>query len=116
MHYISEYPDRVPCDTDLRFIKAERGEKRTYRLCEKVAAHYKEISDTLGLTLPQRNNIEHNTTVYGERVERVFQEWLQNANQLPNKYPLSWDGLRQILFDSNLGQIATEFFNVLKDC
>ena len=44
------------------------------------------------------------------RVTKVFREWLENANQLPNnkKYPLKWSGLIRLLRDSELGQLAED--------
>ena len=50
-----------------------------------------------------------------ERVRKVFREWFDNANQLPNsdKYPLKWSGLIRLLKDSGLGQLAEDLRRAL---
>ena len=102
-----------PKANELSFIKTKDG--RRYRLSSKIAGSYKTIANVLGLEQAKIDIIDHSTE-YSDRVGKVLQEWLQNANQLPNDYPLTWDGLRQILIDSELANVATEFFEVLKDC
>ena len=103
-----------PTSAKLGFIKSKDG--KTYRLYSNIAIHYKTIANTLGIDYNKITLIERGSEDYADRVQRVFQEWFQNANQLPNGYELSWTGLRKILEDSDLANVAQDFFEVLQNC
>ncbi len=101
-----------PTSNQLSFLKTKNG---TYRLYENIAIHYKKIAGTLGIDANKITLIEHGSSDDVSRVSQVFQEWFENADQLPNRqyYPLTWEGLREILKDSDLANVAERFFEVL---
>ena len=70
---------------------------------------WNKIAQCLGLSIRQDSHDDY------EQVTKVFQEWLDNANQLPNKkkYPKKWSGLIRLLEDSELGQLAEDLRCVL---
>lgn len=101
-----------PSIDDLKFIRARDG--RIYRLSRMIAHDYRTIAATLGLSSNTVIVIERDTE-FTDRINKVFYKWLNNANELPNNYPLSWEGLRNILIDSELAAVAEKFFSILKD-
>lgn len=50
-----------------------------------------------------------------ERLHCVLEMWLSNANGLPNheRYPLSWQGLHNLLSDCDRIEVAKLYFEFL---
>ena len=85
-------------------------------MTEEVGIHWNKIAATLGIKKPRVDAIrkfENDTN----RADGVFQEWCQNASGLPRHtmYPLSWNGLKEILDDSEVAEIGKQFFEILED-
>lgn len=101
-----------PESHDLKFVKG----KKNFRLTARIAGDYRTIAATLGVDDATLTTIEK-TNEFPSRIDKVFNVWLQNANQLPqaDSYPLTWDGLRELLKDSDLANVADEYFEVLED-
>lgn len=78
---------------------------------DTAESKWNKIAEHLGLKPDKIISIQdhHGIDDHG-RVTVAFSEWLNNANQLPNrkKYPLKWSGLIQLLRDSELGQLAED--------
>ena len=51
-----------------------------------------------------------------DRIATVLGRWLENAKNLPNasRYPKSWQGLINLLEDTELGEVASELKSALK--
>ena len=82
----------------------------------KVAVHWKKIGKVLGVDVAYIA-AQHKDDI-DEQVQQVFTKWLENASELPNAeyYPLSWDGLKELLIDSELTEVAKNFFAFLDTC
>ena len=83
--------------------KNERGETKKFKLKNSVIHKWRDIGN---LVVP-RQQLE----VWAKRkddkecCEAVLSHWLDHA---PRHYPATWDGLYELLDDSELGQVATE--------
>ena len=74
--------------------------------------HYKDIADVLQLDDGARATIRHE-----DGIDEVFKHWDKNAAGLPGHehYPHTWQGLWNVLRDSNLEEIAQQFFDFLNE-
>ena len=83
--------------------KNERGEVKKFRLKNCVVHKWRKIGN---LVVP-RQQLE----VWGKRMddeeccEAVLSHWLDHP---PRHYPATWEGLYELLDDSELGQVAIE--------
>ena len=104
----------APLMSDLTFIKNPKGEK--FKLLSQVAVHWRQIGEVLGLDVGHIA-AQHKDDIDGQ-VRQVFTKWLENASELPNNeyYPLSWYGLNELLMDSELTEIAKNYFIFLDSC
>ena len=104
----------APSLSDLSFIKNQDGER--FKLMTEVAVHWKEIGQVLGLDVG-RIAAQHKDDI-DQQVRQVFRKWVENASELPNSqyYPLSWHGLNELLVDSELTEIAKNYFAFLDTC
>ena len=99
---------------DLSFVKNREGKK--FHLLSQLAVHWKKIGEVLGLDVG-RIAAQHKDDI-DQQVRQVFTKWLENASELPyaEDYPLSWHGLRELLNDSELAEIAKNYFAFLDTC
>ena len=88
-------------------------DKNELRIYSKTAAHWRTIARKLGLEVETPGYIQNiamrNFNDNNECVREVFGKWLENAIGLPNaeRYPKSWEGLLNLLVDSDIGEVAT---------
>ena len=88
-------------------------DKNELRVYSKTAAHWRTIARKLGLEVETPGCIQNiamrNFNDNNECVREVFGKWLENAIGLPNaeRYPKSWEGLLNLLVDSDIGEVAT---------
>ena len=94
-----------PTSSNLTVIrwKNKRGEGKKFRLKNSIVHKWRKIGN---LVVP-RQQLE----VWGKRMddeeccEAVLSFWLDHP---PRHYPATWEGLYELLDDSELGQVATE--------
>ena len=103
---------------DIRVLTFLKIKEKKYELIKKISAHWETIAERLEVdpaTVTQIRAI-FPPNDFKERMRRVFQIWCENADGLPNKddYPKTWNGLRQLLADSNIKNEADEYFKFLK--
>ncbi len=91
---------------DLAFMKLN-GEK--FSLLSQISAKYKEVEGILKLEQYQKDTIEQ--FAYGDRITKVFQHWDENA---AGGYPHTWQGLWDILDNSDLTEKGEQFFDFLE--
>lgn len=98
----------------LHFIK-NRMTGASFRLMERIATKWKTIGFVLAMEYDQLQSLEEEKQTNYERLTAVFAKWCVNASQMPNghHYPHSWEGLRAILGDAELKEIATQYFDFL---
>lgn len=74
---------------------------------------------TIGLRLGMESSllesIGRNRPDDDERLMKVFSRWLENAAGLPYhaRYPLSWQGLNNLLQDIGKVEVAKQYFEFL---
>lgn len=96
--------------------KTQHGRVETVKIYERSTLKWEEIANTLVLDHKIDIIKGDQRATAADRVKAVFGEWLENAVQLPkhDKYPLTWDGLVQLLKDSGLGTFALEVDEALR--
>lgn len=100
---------------DLVFIK-NRLTGKQYRLVSRICSSWQDVGSILGINQEKLDSIrEENMLRTENRIRRVFSLWLENAAQLPKceYYPLSWQGLYDILLDCEFSTAAMEYFEFL---
>ena len=89
------------------------GDKRELRIYSMTAASWRMIARKLGLEVRTPGCIDNIARRHfndnNECVREVFGKWLENAVGLPNasQFPKSWEGLLNLLTESELGEVAT---------
>ena len=84
-----------------------RGKDRTINIPQEIGTHYSQFGIFL---LDDRNgyitrNIEHKHRNDAERINReILQEWATGRG----KKPVSWKTLTEVLYDIELGALASE--------
>ena len=78
---------------------------------EKIQWKWKDIGQLAGLSLAQLESIatEHRDKPI-ECCRAVLGKWLENP---PNEYPVTWDGLIELLEDCNLTSAVDELKSAL---
>ena len=96
------------------FVK-NREKDTAFKLCERISNNWQRVGRTLGLSIEKLTSIRRHFRTDEVRMEEVLKLWFDNACQLPNRYhyPLSWDGLYQLLKDSGHGEVAKQYFEFL---
>lgn len=99
---------------ELLFVKNKKT-KEKYELTSKIGSVWGNIGLRLGIEPDILDCIIDEERTNDRRLNRVLQKWLSNAGGLPNheEYPLSWEGLRNILEDCDKHEIAKEYFEFL---
>lgn len=92
------------------------GTHRKFGLADKIAASWMAIGSTLGIepsTLEEYSKKKSKTY----NLRRVFIDWIEREDSLPNleDYPCSWQGLYNLLEDSDLVDVAKEYFEFMNE-
>ena len=89
----------------------EGGAKKRFYLMEEVQTKWRDIGQVAGLSIAQLDSIviDHRDKPT-ECCRAVFGKWLENP---PREYPITWDGLIELLEDCKLTQVVTELKSVL---
>ena len=95
-----------PTSTNLTLIKwrDERGEVKKFRLKQSIMHRWRDIGD---LVVP-RQQLEvwaSDNWDAKARCANILSYWLDHPSR---HYPATWEGLYELLDDSELGQVATE--------
>ena len=100
---------------DLMKWEDENGRKRELWIYSKVAHKWRQIATRLGLELGEIESINNDYRTRYSRITAVFEQWFENAKNLPNAsmYPKSWEGLINLLEDTELGEVAEELKRTL---
>ena len=91
--------------------KDEEGQTQRFYLMDKISNKWRDIGHLLGLSISRLDCV---STQHRENpaacCETVLHDWLDNP---PPEYPISWEGLVELLEDSKLSQVAAELRNAL---
>ena len=101
---------------DLIKWEDENGVKRELRIYSKIAHKWRQIATRLGFEPGEIDSVRKNYPFDDhERVTTVLGRWFENAVNLPNgsRYPKSWQGLINLLEDTELGEVARELKRAL---
>ena len=94
-----------PNSSNLTVIKwkNEGGEVKKFRLKQSIMYRWRNVGD---LVVPrQQLEVWANRSDDEENCRSVLSYWLDHP---PHHYPATWEGLYELLDDSELGQVATE--------
>ena len=107
-------------DVEHRFLdlikwEDENGVKRELRIYSKIAHKWRQIATRLGFELGEIESVEADNHTNYRCITAVLGRWFENAVNLPNgsRYPKSWQGLINLLEDTELGEVAGELKRVL---
>ena len=91
--------------------KDDQGHTQKFFLKDKISHKWRDIGELTGLSFPELDNIsEKYRGDPKECCRAVLGQWLDNP---PLDYPTTWEGLLELLEDSQLGQVVTELRNIL---
>ena len=101
------HTDEKPTLGNLQLLKwiDENGDKKELRILKEAAPFWKHIGGHLELSPAELDTIrKNNVEDQIGRLRDVFTKWLTNGSRLSNAhlYPVNWQGLRQLLVDSQL--------------
>ena len=91
--------------------KDKQGQTQRFYLMDKIAYKRRTLGELLGLPFSEQQSLaaEHRDKPK-DCCRTVLGQWLGNP---PPDYPATWQGLLELLEDSQLGQVVTELRNVL---
>ena len=100
---------------DLMTWKDENGVKRELRIYSRMAHKWRQIATRLGIELGEIESIDADYCTSYCRITVVLGRWFDNARNLPNasRYPKSWQGLINLLEDTELSEVAEELKRAL---
>ena len=83
-----------------------RGQKKELRIKKSICCKWKEIGTLLEIESSSLNAWEmmYSRNVF-ECINPVLDHWFEHKS---DDYPVSWDGLKKLLEDAELCQVATE--------
>lgn len=112
---ISSFPGVEHHLLDLLKWEDENGTTRELKLYTKIAHKWNKIATRLGFEPGRIISIQGNYFTDDDRVIAVFGVWFENALGLSNtdKYPKSWQGLINLLNDSELSEVAIDLQRAL---
>ena len=91
--------------------KDDQGQTQRFYLMDKITYKWRTLGELLGLPFSKLQSL---AAEYQNRPEEccraILGQWLDNP---PPDYPTTWQGLLELLEDSQLGQVVTELRNVL---
>ena len=93
--------------------KDDRGEVQLFYLRENIAYKWRTIGELLGLTYPRLQSLAQMHLNQSEECCReVLGLWLENP---PTDYPTTWQGLIDLLEDSQLSQAVIQLRKALSE-
>ena len=99
----------------IKWKERENGEVQQLRIYDSAKPKWDRIARSLGFEEGHIESIGDDCRNNYARVCKVFQEWSENAGNLPNnkKYPMTWDGLIALLSDSDLQVLSDKLKKAL---
>ena len=80
---------------------------------DRISTKWREIGDLLDLSAAQLDGIATEHQGKQEACCRaVLSKWMENP---PREYPVSWEGLMELLEDSRLSQVVEELKTALRE-
>ena len=91
--------------------KDDQGKTQRFYLMDKIAYKWRTLGELLDLSFSKLQNLatEHREKP-NECCRAVLGQWLNNP---PPDYPTTWQGLLELLDDSQLGQVVMELKVIL---
>lgn len=90
----------------------EKGNKRKFRLVSRVSNKWREFGRILGITENDMDGwFKQHLAFDSECWIKTMKYWLEDGSE---HYPVTWDGLVEMLEDVNLAGVAKELKQVLK--
>ena len=91
--------------------KDDQGQTQRFFLKDRISHRWRDIGELTGLLYPELDNIsEKYRGDPSECCRTVLGRWLDNP---PPNYPTTWQGLLELLEDSQLGQVVSELRAIL---
>lgn len=96
-------------------MRSVTGDKGTFALLDQLS-DYDKIGSTLNLGPGEDKRVKECATE-NQKMDRVFQFWVNNAAGLPNSkfFPHTWKGLYDLLKASHYEQVAKRYFIFLNE-
>ena len=92
--------------------KDEQGKTQRFFLRDKISHKWRDIGGLTGLSFSELNCMSEKCRGDPKECCRaVLGQWLDNP---PPDYPTTWQGLLELLEDSQLGQVVSELKSVLE--
>lgn len=101
---------------DLLRWRDDNGTIKKLKIYDKIAHKWNRIATRLGFEPVQIDSIQSNYPFSDyNKTTAVFRVWFENANGLPNadRYPKSWQGLINLLEDSELSEVGAKLYTAL---
>ena len=97
---------------DFFFVK--NGTER-FKLSETLSSRWQKIGIVLGIENNRIRDIDNEYRQTEEKYREILSIWLNEASNLPNSddYPLSWEGLKTLLEDISMCEVAKQYFSFL---
>ena len=94
-------------------VRNAKGER--FRLTSKIESVWKDIGTRLGIEDDKLDSFQEEKKNNANALRKVFMIWMHDAGRLPNvsSYPLSWQGLYNLLNDVGKSTDADAFFKFL---
>lgn len=90
----------------------EEGECHSFKLLELISSKWWDVGIRLGLTIDTLENHRQKNEDNDKRLEYIFSQWI-DSNGHP-EYPLTWEGLSELLRDIDKDSAARELVKVLE--
>ena len=90
----------------------QHNNRQTLRLINEFSPQWETVGILLGLGVPKLNNLQTSPADNIRSCRKVFEEWLTNGGH-PD-YPMTWDGVCELLSDVQKAKVAKKLKEVLK--
>lgn len=90
----------------------DQGDTHRFRLLNLISGKWHQAGILLGHNSDSLINIKQKTVDNEERFQDVLSQWIDNDGY-PPKYPLTWKGIFELLYDLGRGKIAEELKQAL---
>lgn len=100
---------RCPSLDDLTLLRWEDDNRKThrFRLLKLISSEWWNSGILLGLKADELENIQQKTNDNVQRLTYIFTQWIDNYGH-PPRYPLSWDGVCELLCDLGRDRAAED--------
>ena len=111
---VRSLPVSAPSLADLTLLRwtDDKGKTHRLKLLKLISNEWWEAGLLLGLNTAELENIEQKTNDNERRFALIFARWIDNDGH-PPQYPLSWDGVCELLYDLDRDNAAEELKQAL---